>query len=173
MKLLLLAVLLLPGAARAAISYSKFSHPKGDFVLEYPADWKRTFGLEAVIVRPPGKPGESARVSLEGYPIDKKSPPTADAFAQSLLDGAKGLKKVEADAATTVSGKKARRIQLIETAELKGAYNTKLPGPLREVYLIVPDGEKYFVLKLAGVGQPYLKALPEFERIASSLKLRK
>ncbi len=168
-----LALLLVSAPAWSAVGYSRFAHPRGDYALEYPSDWKRTFGIEALVMRPPGKSGENARVSLEGYPIDKKSPKDARAFAERLLAEAQKLKKVESDASATVDGVAARRITLIETVAPKGSYGQKLPGPLREVYVIVPAGGHYFVARLAGVGDTFARAAPEFDRIVGSLKLKK
>lgn len=162
----------LTGAARAAaIGYTHFAHPKGDYAIDYPSDWKRSLGLQAVSLRPPGRLGTGTGVALERYPFGKDSPKTPEAFVAELK--ADTIKKVESEKQVEVAGRKAARLALTVTAELKGDFGQKLAGPRREVYVVLPassDGS-YFVLRLAGVGAAFDAALPEFDRIAAKLVL--
>lgn len=168
-----LAVLLgAPIAASGAIAYSQFKHPAGDYSLEYPAHWKTFPGLQALGLRPPGKRGADVRVTFELYPIGRKSPQTSAAFIDDLLKAAKGLKKLESRKTLTVAGKPAQRLALTETVALPGEYGQTLPGPIREIYLVIDLKEEYYVLKLAGLGEAFETARPEFERIAESLKFK-
>jgi hypothetical protein len=166
-----LAAALCTASARAAISYTHFAHPKGDYALDYPSDWKRSLGLQAVSLRPPGRAGVGTGVALERYPFGKDSPKTPAAFIAGLKEDT--IKKVLSDQETTVAGRASRRIALEVTAELKGEYGQKLAGPRREVYIVMPaasDGS-YYVLRLAGVGRSFEQALPEFDLIAKKLVL--
>jgi hypothetical protein len=172
MRTLPLGVLLLAcAAANAAIGYTHFAHPKGDYALDYPSDWKRSLGGQALFLRLPGPTGKGTGVALERYPFGKGSPKSPEAFIAGLKSDP--IKKVDAESAVTVAGRKATRLSLTVTVELKGEFGEKLPGPRREVYIVLPaaaDGS-YFVLRLAGVGKAFDQALPEFDRIASKLVL--
>lgn len=167
--LALLAALALP--ASAAISYARFAHPRGEFALEYPSDWKRSVGVRTLHLRPKGRAGELVRVSVEQFPLAKSDPKTAAEYTASLLKSAEGLKKVESRAAVKVAGRDAEKIVLIETAELKGKLGTKLPGPMREEVVIVPAEGGYLVLKLTGMGGGLPAARAEFERLVSGVTL--
>ena len=157
---------------QAAISYSTFAHPKGDYVIQYPSDWKRVFGIQSLGLKPQGADSSKAKISLELYPSGKKSPKTPKAFIAELLKQSKGVKKLETRGKITVAGKNAERLSLIETVPLKGEYGQILPGPMKEIYVIVRFGKKkYYVLKLEGIGNAFQNVLPEFERIVQTIKL--
>ncbi len=167
-----LAVLSLVGASQGAIAYTRFIHPKGDYVIEYPSNWKKSYGLQTVSLRPPGRDGKKARISLGRYPLGKATPPGPEDFERELLTQVGKLKKLDSQAALELSGRKGRRLALTETVELTGQYGQRLAGPLREVYIILPlDASAYYVLKLEGIGEAFAGALPEFERLAQKLTL--
>lgn len=171
--LLLLAVLTAP-TARAAIDSTRYAHPKGDYSLTYPSDWKRSVGLQALVVRPPGPSGKQVSVTLESYPQGKDSPATPELFETGLKADVGRIKKLDSEGPATAAGRKARRLALTTTAVLKTSYGETLPGPRRELYLILPkEGPRFFVLKLVGVGAAFEQALPEFDRIAAGLTLAK
>lgn len=175
MRGLLLAALCL-GAVRASASIdsTRFAHPRGDYAFEYPSGWKRSVGLQAVLVRPPGEAGRLASVTLERYPLGKKSPETPEAFERELRADVGKIKTVDQEGEESVSGRKAKRLQLTTTAALKGEFGVRLPGPHKELYLILPKEDGfYYVLKLVGAGEAFDAAVPEFGRIARSLKLGK
>ena len=172
--LLLLAAALAPAAALAAIDSTRYAHPGGAYALTYPSDWKRTMGLQALVVRPPGPAGKQASVTLERYPLGKDSPATPQGFETALRVDVGRIKKLDSEGEATVAGRKARRVALTMTANLKTSLGTPLPGPRREVYLILPkEGDYYYVLKLVGVGAAFDAALPEFDRIAAGFTLAK
>ncbi|MBI3553234.1 MAG: hypothetical protein HY077_12130 [Elusimicrobia bacterium] len=169
--LALLACLQLSAPARGAIAYTRFAHPKGEYAIEYPSDWKRSLGLQAVSLRPPGRDGVGTGVALERYPFGKDSPKDPDAFVAALK--ADTIKKIDSEKLVEAAGRKARRLALTVTAELKGQYGQKLAGPRREVYIVFSpsrDGS-FYVLRLAGVGKAFEAALPEFDRVAGKLVL--
>ena len=171
--LLVLAVLPLTAAAsQAAIAYTRFEHPKGDYVIEYPSDWNKSYGLQAVSLRPPGLAGKTARVSLERYPLGKNTPAKPDDFEKELLSQVGTLKKLDSQSSVDMAGRKARRLVLRETAAIPGRQGQHLAGPLREIYVILPFGAAaYYVLKLEGIGEAFTKALPEFDLMARKLTL--
>lgn len=169
MSRLLIALLLAAPPAFGAIGYAAFRHPRGDYSLEYPADWKRTVGVETVSLRPPGKKGDRVRLTLERRPVGKEEAPTAASYVAALAGDP--LKKVEARSAVTVAGLPAERLALVETAELYGKHGQAFDGPLREAVVVLAQGEGYLVVKLAGVGDEFAKALPEFDRLVAGLKL--
>lgn len=157
--------------AEAAIGYRNFSPPGGGYAVEYPADWKLSYGLQAIGLQAPGKEGALAKIYLELYPLGKGSPATPEKFVDQLLKKSGSLKKVESRSETKVAGKTAQRLVLVETRPLKGDYGQVLPGPMKEVYLLIPAAKKYYVLRLEGIGKAFEKSLPEFERMAGSLQL--
>ena len=169
-----LTALLAPAAAFAAIDTTRYAHPRGEYALSYPSDWKRSMGLQALLMRPPGPTGRQVSVTLERYPLGKGSPATPQGFETELRADVGKIKKLDEEGAATVDGRKARRVGLTTTAALKTSYGVPLPGPRRELYLILPkEGEYYYVLKLVGVGAAFEQAVPEFDRIASGLTLAK
>lgn len=171
MNPLLAALLLAAAPARAAIGYSQFKHPRGDYAFEFPADWKRSVGLQTLTLRPPGKKGELVRLSVERLPISRAEPQSASEYLTGLTNPGSRLKKVESRATVTAAGRPAERVALVETAELTGPHGEVLPGPLREVHVVVPDGKAYYVLELSGVDPEFSKALPEFERLVAGFRL--
>ena len=156
-----------------AVGYSRFSHPKGDYVVDYPADWKQSIGLQSLRLRPSGKETYRTKVSIERYPLSKGDPPTAKQFIEKLLDKSTGLKKLEARKTVKVSGRDAERLEFVETKTLKGAYDQPLPGPLREIYIVIPLQHAYYLLRLESIADAYVKTQPEFEKIAEKFQLRK
>jgi hypothetical protein len=166
------ALMLAAVAASAGIDSTRFAHPRGDYAFEYPSGWKRSVGLQAVLVRPPGESGRRVSVTLERYPLGKKSPDTPEAFEAELRADVGTIKTVDSEGEASVAGRRARKLSMTTTAELKGDFGVRLPGPHKELYFILPKEKGYFyVLKLVGVGQSFDAALPEFGRIAQSLKL--
>ncbi|MBI5624255.1 MAG: hypothetical protein HY924_10780 [Elusimicrobia bacterium] len=171
MKTPLLAVLLLALPAAAAVDYAKYQHPKGDFVLEYPSDWKRYFGMQTVWLEPPARESR-AKVGLELHPYGKETAKAAE-FAEQLMKAVGEIKKLDTRAQAKVGGFPAERLAFTETLERKGPYGQKMPGPMQEVFYVVPVAADWFyVLKLQGIGEPFKKALPEFERMAQKLVLK-
>ncbi|HAH07046.1 MAG TPA: hypothetical protein DCM05_11065 [Elusimicrobia bacterium] len=155
-------------SAWAAIGYARFAHPKGDYAVEYPSDWKKSYGIQALRLAPPGKAGEQVKLTLERYPFGKESPATMADFARSLLEQVPSLKKLDSDVAADVAGRKARRLAFTETATLRTKQGDRLAGPMREVVLLVPVAKGWYVVKLAGLGREYDKALPEFEHLVKT-----
>ncbi len=169
---LVLTVLTLAAPAWSTIAYSRFTHPKGDYVIEYPSNWNKSYGLQTVSLRPPGLDGKTARVSLERYPLGKNTPAKPEDFEKELLSQVGTLKKLESQASVDMAGRKARRLSLSETSAIPGRQGQHLAGPLREIYFILPfSGTAYYVLKLEGIGEAFAKALPEFDLMARKLTL--
>lgn len=170
--LLLLAVFAAPAPpALGALSYERFSHPKGDYVVEYPADWKRSVGLETLKLRPAGAAGKLLRVSIEKHPLGSKDPAAPASYVADLLKSAEGLRRLDARETIKVSGKDAERLTLTETLALKGKLGTRLPGPMTEVVVVVPFGKGFYALRLTGMGADLAAARPEFDRLVAGLKL--
>jgi hypothetical protein len=153
-----------------ALSYERFAHPKGDYVLDFPSDWKRSVGMETLHLRPSGIAGKLVEVSVEKHPLGREAATPAE-FIAALLKDAKGLRRLDARDSIQVSGRDAERLTLTETRVLKGAYNTTLPGPMTETVVVVPFGKSFYVLRLRGVGHDLVAARPEFERLVSGFKL--
>lgn len=172
MKRLLLSLLLLCAVpASAAILYSRFSHPTGDYVIEYPAHWKRSLGLQAVYLHPAGKLAPQALISLERYPLGKDSPRTPEDFEKDLRKDLGFVKKLESEGSKEISGVRARRLVMTMTDDSRPVRDPS-GGRYKEIVVILPlRGGFYYVLKLAGVGRGFEKALPEFEKIIGRLRL--
>jgi hypothetical protein len=171
-KTVLLAVLFLAAPCRAAVDYTQYKHPKGDFVLEYPSDWKRYYGMQTVWLEPPSRESRAV-IGLELHPYGKAEARTAAEFTAEMMKGEGAIKKLDSKAEAKVGSLKAERLAFTETIERKGAFGQKMPGPMQEVFFVVPVGKEWFyVLKLRGIGEPFQKVLPEFERIAQKLELK-
>jgi hypothetical protein len=155
----------------AALSYDRFSHPKGDYVVEYPSDWKRSIGIETLRLRPAGTAGGLTRVSIEKHPLGVKDPATPADFVAALLKDAEGVRKLDARETIKVAGRDAERLTFTETAALKGKNGTYLPGPMSEIVIVVPFQKGYYALRLSGMGDGLAGARPEFDRMVSGLKL--
>lgn len=172
MRPIFFMTLLLSAPAWSAIAYSHFAHPKGDYLIEYPADWKRSYGIQTFSLRPPGQADATVKVSLELYPYGKNSPQTPDLYIAELIEPVGRIKRLDSRQTIIIAGIKTERLAFTETVELKGKYGEKILGPLSEVYLVLPLKDCYYVLKLQGVGESFKKALPEFERIAQKLQVK-
>jgi hypothetical protein len=167
----ILAALVLAAPGWAAVDYAKYKHPKGDFVLEYPSDWKRYYGMQTLWLEPPARESR-AKVGLELHPYGKETS-RASEYTAELVKAAEELKKLDSRAEAKVGGLAAERLAFTETLERKGAYGQKMPGPIQEVLYVVPVAPEWFyVLKLQGIGEPFVKALPEFERMAQKVLLK-
>jgi hypothetical protein len=156
MKAFLALLLSSCATAWAAIDYARFAHPAGDYVLEYPSHWKRSVALQEVNLHPPGKEADSVVISFSRFPVGISSPKTPQDFIARLKDPVGRIKKLDAE----------------ETVALKGAYGQKLPGPVKEIHLVLPQEGFYYALSLRGIGKAFEKALPEFERLGKTLKLK-
>lgn len=171
-KTLLAAALLLPSCLWAAIGYSRYAPKGAGFSFEYPADWKRQPGLQTVLLKPAGKEGASARVTIERRPLTKGEGMTAKDYVASL-EKLEGVKAIQDRKPVEVAGRQAERLALAETADLKDRYGQKLPGPQKEVHVVVPLKRGYLVVKVEGVEPAFSRVLPEFDRIVSKLALEK
>ena len=170
-KIVFLALAFAPAAASAAAAYARYAHPRGDYVLEYPSGWKRSLGLGAVELRPPGPAGERVSVTLERYPFGKDSPLTPEDFEKRLRADVGRVKRLDAEGEATAAGRKARKLALTVTAQLKDGGGAPI-APRKELYLILPkEGDGFYVLKFLGLGDAFDKNLPAFERIARHLKI--
>lgn len=166
-----LLAILLSGVGSAAIDHARFRHPAGDYALEYPARWKRSAGIQTLLLRPAGAAGDRTRVSLERYPVNRGDPRSAEQYVGATMESLGGISKLERDETVSVAGVDARRLWLSETVKLRGAYGEALPGPLRSVIAIIPSADKFFVLKLEAIGKDFDATLPAFEAIARSLRI--
>ncbi|MBI5209369.1 MAG: hypothetical protein HY927_05280 [Elusimicrobia bacterium] len=172
MKTILLALLALGAWSWGAIGYSKYAHPRGEFLLEYPSDWKRDYGMQTVWLQPPGR-DIHVKVALELHPYGRKEAATPSAFVDELMQAVGTVKKLDAREEAKVAGRKADKLSFTETIEPKGQYGQRLPGPLQQVYYVVPVAPEWFyVLKIEGIGEPFRKTLPEFDRIAQKVELK-
>ncbi|MBI3564975.1 MAG: hypothetical protein HY079_07260 [Elusimicrobia bacterium] len=170
----LLAVLAAAAAAlpaAAALSYTRWAHPKGDYALEYPADWKRSVGLETLILHPAGRSGKLTTLTVEKHPLGKAEAATPAAFVDQLLKDAQGLRRLDSRDTVKVGGKDAERLVLTETTPLKGKLGTMLPGPMTEVVVVVPLAKGFYALRMSAVGGEFASARPEFDRLVAGLKL--
>ena len=169
---LTLTLLFPAGTVLGAIGYAKFSHPKGDYVLEFPSNWKQSYGLQSLGLRPRGRSGSDVRISVERFPAGKGSPESAEKYIKEILKPVGVVKKLDARANTVVSGRASQRVALSETVVLKGKFGP-IPGPMREIHVVVPIKKNgYYVLKIEGLGRTYQQALPEFERLVQHIKIR-
>lgn len=171
LALLVLAGLSAAPPALGALSYERFRHPQGDYVVAYPSDWKRSVGIETLKLRPDGAAGKLVRVSIEKHPFGSKEAATPEAFIAEMLTSAEGFKRLDARDTIKVSGKDAERLVLTETTALKGTLGTLLPGPMTEVVVVVPFGKGFYALRLTGTGGGLAAARPEFDRLVAGLKL--
>lgn len=159
------------GSAAAALDYTRWSHPKGDYSLEYPSDWKRSVGLETLILHPPGRNGKLLSLNVEKHPLNRKEAATPAAFVDELLKDAQGLRRLDSRDTVKVAGRDAERLVLTETKPLKGKLGTMLPGPMSEVVVVVPFGKGFYAVRMTGVGGDFAAARPEFDRLVAGLKL--
>jgi len=160
MRLAFLLVAVLCGRAWAALDYARFAPPAGDYALDYPASWKRSFGLQALFLQPPAHSDASVRVSIERFPVGKDSPATPADFIKGLMAQVGRIKRLDSRAPVMISGVKAERIVLTETTA----------HPASEVFLIVPRGKSYYVVSMTGAGPAFAGTLPEFQRLTDSLR---
>ncbi len=167
---LVLAGLAAVAPALGALSYERFRHPQGDYVVAYPSDWKSSVGIETLKLRPGGAAGKLVRVSIEKHPLGSQEPATPAAFIADMLKSAEGFKRLDARDTIQVSGKDAERLTLTETTALKGKLGTRLPGPMTEVVVVVPFGTGFYALRLTGMGGGLAAARPEFDRLVSGIK---
>lgn len=166
MKNALLVLLAAAAAASAAgIDSARFSPPAGDYSVEYPSAWRKSFGMRTLGLRPPGQDGKQLRFRLEEHDGDAK------AFVEGLAAKASAVKKLDARTEATVAGLKASRLEFVETVPLKSRVGGPLPGPAREVFYVVPREKGFLVLAWEGFGEGARRRLPELEKIVASLKL--
>lgn len=166
----LAALLLLLGAASAlaAVDSESFSHPKGDYALQYPVGWKRGYGVQSLILRPGTKaPAVRFHIERHGAAGDKSSPADYEKQLRSRMPSAR---KLLGESVASVGGKPARRLEFVETKPLKGPYKAPLAGPMREVYLVVPLEKAYYVLYWEGYGEDADRYFRDCEQIASSVR---
>lgn len=156
----------------AAIAYETFSHPGGDYSFEYPADWKQTFGMEAVHLAAPGVNGRLCRIGIERYPLGVKDPQTPALFIDDAMQFTPAVRKLAARDTIKVSGRDVERLIFIDTVRLKGPKGTILPGPKTEVDVIVPQKKGYYVLSLIATGSELASARREFDRLVAGIHFR-
>lgn len=165
------ALLLAATPASAALSYQRFVHPRRDYAIEYPSDWKRSVGIETLKLRPPGRAGQSLRLSIEKRPLGSREPATPAAFIDDLLKRARHVRRLESRDTVKVSGRDAERLVLTETAPLRDGLGTPLRGPVTEVIVVVPFGKSFYALRLIGAGSDLPVARREFDRLVAGLTL--
>jgi|SRR5579859_5378530 len=163
--------LLWASAAPAALAYTRFAHPRGDYSLEYPSDWTRSVGIETLKLSPPGEPGKLLRLSVEKHPIDKREAATPAAFIDGLIKESAGLRRLDSRDTIKVAGRDAERLVLTETAALAGRLGTALAGPMTEVVVVVPLAKGFYAVRMSGIGADFASARPEFDRLVSRLSL--
>lgn len=166
MKNVLCTLLAAAAAASAAgIDSTRFSPPAGDYSIEYPSAWRKSFGMRTLWLKPPGQDGKQLRFRLEEHDGDAK------AFAESLEAKSSEIKKLDSRAEAAVAGLKTSRLEFVETVPLKSRFGGPLPGPAREVFYVVPRQKGFLVLAWEGFGEGARRRLPELEKIVASLKL--
>lgn len=156
---------------RAALSYERFAHPKGDYSLEYPSGWKRSVGMETLRLHPAGAAGKLLTLTVEKHPLNKKEAATPAGFIDQLLKDAQGLRHLDSRDTIKVSGKDAERLQFTETTPLKGKMGTMLAGPMTEVVVVVPFGKGFYAVRMTGIGADFASARPEYDHLVSGLTL--
>lgn len=153
------------GATAAGIDSARFSPPAGDYAIEYPSAWRKSFGMRTLWLKPPGLDGKQLRFRLEEHDGDAK------AFAEGLAAKASAVRKLDSRTEAAVAGTKASRLEFVETVPLKSRFGGPLPGPAREVFYVVPRQKGFLVLAWEGFGEGFRRRLPELEKIVASLKL--
>jgi hypothetical protein len=171
LRLLLSLALGVAAPASAALSYQRFAHPKGDYTLEYPADWKRSVGIETLKLSPPGRTGKLLRLSVEKHPLGRGEAATPSAYIDGLLKDAQGLRSLDSRDTIKVAGRDAERLVLTDTTPLAGKLGTRLAGPMTEIVVVVPLGKGFYALRMTGVGDDFAAARPEFDRLVAGFKL--
>lgn len=162
----LLAVLV-AAPAWGAKGYAVYSHPKGVYSVEFPAEWRQVEGTDTLSLRPPGRRGNQVRVLLEYRPAGKADAARVKDFVADLERDP--LTKVVERLTQRVAGRMAERVSRVEAA---AAGSTDASGgALRESIVVVPGRLGTLVVRLAGVGDEFAKTLPEFERLLSRLTL--
>lgn len=153
-------------AGAAGLDLARLSPPGADYSLQYPADWRKSLGSRTVILRPSGSDLKAVRFRLEEHKGDPKR------FADKLAAKAEAgeLKKLDSRAEVKLDGRDAARLEFIETAKLTSRFGGPLPGPLSEVYYVVPRTKGFLVLAWEGFGEEYARRKPELEAIAASLR---
>ena len=152
-------------ASATGIDSTRLSPPAGDYSIEYPSAWRKSFGRRTILLRPPGQDGKQLRFRLEEHDGDAK------AFAEGLAAKSSTVKKLDSRTEATVAELKASRLEFVETVPLKSRFGGPLPGPAREVFYVVPRGKGFLVLAWEGFGEGARRRLPELEKIVTTLKL--
>lgn len=152
-------------AAAAGMGLERFSPPAGDYSIEHPSSWRRSFGRSTLGLRPPGQDGKALRFRLEEHDGD------APTFVEGLASQATAVKTLASRTQLQVAGRAASRLEFIETVPLKSRLGGPLPGPAREVFYVVPRRKGFLVLAWEGFGEGCRRRLPELEAIVASLKL--
>lgn len=151
------------------VVYQRFVHPRGEYVLEYPNGWGESYGLQTLILQPADR---QTRVSIGRYPIERGDSATAEAYiAEELRQAKEFRKRINGRDTLMVAGREAERLVLSETVELQGWKGEKLPGPMVEVIVVVPQAQGYYVLRLATIGEAFDRIRPAFDRIVGSFTL--
>jgi hypothetical protein len=156
------------GMASGATAYERFEHPKGDYALDCPSRWERSYGLQTLNLKPVG--GQT-RLSIGLYPRKWEGPGMPKNFAADALERAKGLGRMDLRDTIKVSGRDAQRLIWTETVEPKDQAGNKLAGPRAEAIVVVPYGKRFYVLRLAAIGDEFTRNREQFDRTVSSFQL--
>lgn len=165
MKSALLALVAVAAASAAGIDSKRFSPPAGDYAIEYPSAWQKSFGRRTLGLRPPGQDGKQLKLRLEEHDGDAKT------FVDTLAAKASAVKKLDSRKTASIGGLAADRLEFVETVPLRSRVGGPLPGPAHEVFYVVPREKGFLVLAWEGFGEGLRRRQPELESIASSLKL--
>lgn len=169
---LMLVMFLMSNGHAAAATYEQFKHPQGDFSITYPSAWQRSVGLQTVRFFKPA--GRDVEISIGGYPLDRKDPPTAEAYIESSLGKAAlyGY-RIHQNKKITLFNTSATRLEYSSTLEVDQHGQKTAERSFTDVEIIISHGEHYHVLSLSGLNTDAVVIMPEFDRMVDSFQLGK
>lgn len=116
--------------------------------------------------------GKEVEISIGGYPLDQKDPPTATAFIKSSLNKAAlyGYLILQ-NKKITLSNKSATRLKYSSKLEVDKHGQKTAERSFTDVEIVISHGSHYHVLSLSGLTADAVDIMPEFDRMVDSFQL--
>ncbi len=168
----ILGMFLILSVYAAAAPYEEFIEPNGDFSITYPSAWQRSVGLQTVHFFKPT--GRDVEISIGGYPLDRKDPPTAEAYIESSLSKAAlyGY-QIHQNKKITLTNTSATRLEYSSRLGVDQHGQKTTERSLTDVEIVISHGSHYHVLSLSGLSADAGAVMPEFDRMVDSFQLGK
>ncbi|MBK5274713.1 MAG: hypothetical protein JJE30_06645 [Desulfuromonadales bacterium] len=168
--ILILGMFLMLSVYAAAATYEQFKHPQGDFSITYPSAWQRSVGLQTVRFFNPTD--RKVEISIGGYPLDRKDPPTAEAYIESSLNKAAlyGYRILQ-NKKITLSNTSATRLEYSSKLGVDQHGQKTAERSFNDVEIVISHGSHYHVLRLSGLTADAVGIMPEFDRMVEVFSL--